>query len=453
MEPTSPPSRVPVDFDYLSPEWMYNSTRNCTRYENDYCEPPEDYEDRMLAHITPDNYEWVLICANFIVFVVGLVGNALVCVAVFRNTTMRTVTNLFIVNLALADFMVILFCLPPTVAWDVTETWFLGDAMCKVVLYFQTVSISVSVLTLTVISVERWYAICFPLRFKATTARAKRLVLIIWVISLIIDIPELVVLQTSRREDVPVDTIYFMQCKPTWESQWDIALTILKMLLLYAIPLTFMSFAYYQIVKVLWSSANIPGNSTTSTVTSSGRRQTVVVNSNGSSHHNGQCQAQLLTPILRGTSSVQGAQADYQLKSRRKAAKMLVIVVIMFALCYLPVHIYSIASLVFTLPVEVKYLVMLSHWLCYFNSACNPVIYNLFSGKFRTEFLRTFGCRKWANNSRNRGHPMIRRHRHQQQARFGDPYYCGPRGTTGTGGNTKFKSLSTVIHAYSSTEC
>lgn len=29
---------------------------------------------------------------------------------------------------------------------------------------------------------------------------------------------------------------------------------------------------------------------------------------------------------------------------------------------------------------------------------------------------------------------MIRRHRHQQQARFGDPYYCGPRGTTGTGG-------------------
>ncbi|OXA62623.1 Orexin receptor type 2 [Folsomia candida] len=161
----------------------------------------------------------------------------------------------------------------------------------------QTVSISVSVLTLTVISVERWYAICFPLRFKATTARAKRLVLIIWVISLIIDIPELVVLQTSRREDVPVDTIYFMQCKPTWESQWDIALTILKMLLLYAIPLTFMSFAYYQIVKVLWSSANIPGNSTTSTVTSSGRRQTVVVNSNGSSHHNGQCQAQCKNQI------------------------------------------------------------------------------------------------------------------------------------------------------------
>uniref|UniRef100_A0A182FLU8 G-protein coupled receptors family 1 profile domain-containing protein n=1 Tax=Anopheles albimanus TaxID=7167 RepID=A0A182FLU8_ANOAL len=65
------------------------------------------------------------------------VGNALVCIAVYTNHTMRTVTNIFIVNLAVADFFVILFCLPPTVVWDVTETWFMGKAMCKVVIYFQ----------------------------------------------------------------------------------------------------------------------------------------------------------------------------------------------------------------------------------------------------------------------------------------------------------------------------
>jgi 7 transmembrane receptor (rhodopsin family) len=64
------------------------------------------------------------------------VGNALVCIAVY-NPTMRTVTNIFIVNLAVADFFVILFCLPPTVVWDVTETWFMGKAMCKVITYFQ----------------------------------------------------------------------------------------------------------------------------------------------------------------------------------------------------------------------------------------------------------------------------------------------------------------------------
>lgn len=50
---------------------------------------------------------------------------------------MRTVTNYFIVNLAVADFLVILICLPPTVLWDVTDTWFMGTLACKIVLYLQ----------------------------------------------------------------------------------------------------------------------------------------------------------------------------------------------------------------------------------------------------------------------------------------------------------------------------
>lgn len=50
---------------------------------------------------------------------------------------MRTVTNIFIVNLAIADLLVIILCLPPTVVWDVSETWFLGSSMCKAILYLQ----------------------------------------------------------------------------------------------------------------------------------------------------------------------------------------------------------------------------------------------------------------------------------------------------------------------------
>ena len=69
--------------------------------------------------------------------VLGLVGNFLVCFAVWRNPHMRTVTNYFIVNLALADFMVCLICLPPTVIGDVTETWYMGNVMCKIVQYLQ----------------------------------------------------------------------------------------------------------------------------------------------------------------------------------------------------------------------------------------------------------------------------------------------------------------------------
>jgi hypothetical protein len=115
-------------------EYDDNSTDNCT---NEYCVSDDDYLSMIENHIFPTTYEWVLIAFHTVVFLVGLIGNALVCVAVYRNHSMRTVTNYFIVNLAVADFMVIFFCLPPTVVWDVTETWFMGTALCKIVLYFQ----------------------------------------------------------------------------------------------------------------------------------------------------------------------------------------------------------------------------------------------------------------------------------------------------------------------------
>lgn len=52
--------------------------------------------------------------AYLLVFALGLVGNFFVIAVVFRSPRMRTVTNFFIVNLAVADILVIAFCLPAT---------------------------------------------------------------------------------------------------------------------------------------------------------------------------------------------------------------------------------------------------------------------------------------------------------------------------------------------------
>ncbi|RZC41249.1 7tm 1 domain containing protein [Asbolus verrucosus] len=52
--------------------------------------------------------------AYLLVFAVGIVGNFFVIAVVFRSPRMRTVTNFFIVNLAVADILVIVFCLPAT---------------------------------------------------------------------------------------------------------------------------------------------------------------------------------------------------------------------------------------------------------------------------------------------------------------------------------------------------
>ncbi|KAJ2940891.1 hypothetical protein O0L34_g10150 [Tuta absoluta] len=83
-----------------------------------------------------------------------------------------------------------------------------------------------------------------------------------------------------------------------------------------------------------------------------------------------------------------------QLRCRRKAAKMLVAVVVMFAVCYFPVHLLSVLR--YTMDMEqsdvITFLALISHVLCYANSAINPLIYNFMSGKFRREFRRSFCC-------------------------------------------------------------
>ncbi|KAL6963195.1 Orexin receptor type 2, partial [Sarracenia purpurea var. burkii] len=123
--------------DDFSPNGTLDDDYPSSNCSNEYCLDDDDYLDLIIDHILPTPFEWILIIMHTVTFVVGLVGNALVCIAVYKNRGMRNVTNYFIVNLAVADFMVILFCLPPTVVWDVTETWFMGTLLCKIVLYFQ----------------------------------------------------------------------------------------------------------------------------------------------------------------------------------------------------------------------------------------------------------------------------------------------------------------------------
>ena len=123
---------------------------------------------------------------------------------------------------------------------------------CTVYTMFQVVSVSVSVLTLTAISLERCYAICYPLKFKPTTKMSRLAILLIWAVAMGICIPELVVLDVHRNFPEHL-TDLLMTCKPNWPDESQMAYQLFLIIALFFLPFCVMGVAYSRIVLVLWS--------------------------------------------------------------------------------------------------------------------------------------------------------------------------------------------------------
>ncbi|XP_032877973.1 orexin receptor type 2 [Amblyraja radiata] len=353
-------------------------------------DPNTDYDQEFIRYLWreylyPKEYEWVLIVAYIVVFIVALIGNILVCVAVWKNHHMRTVTNYFIVNLSFADILVTIICLPASLVVDITETWFFGHALCKVIPYLQTVAVSVSVQTLSCIALDRWYAVCHPLMFKSTAKRARSNIVMIWIVSLVLMIPQAIVMECSIMvPELANKTLLFTICDEHWKDDiYAKVYHICFFIVTYMGPLCLMVLAYFQIFRKLWCQ-QIPG--TFSVIQRNWKPLAL------------QC------PSQRGRrdqtrSRTRGVAAEIkQIQARRKTARMLVVVLIFFALCYLPISVLNILKRVFGTFDNINdratlyALFTFSHWLVYANSAANPIIYNFLSGKFREEFKMAFSC-------------------------------------------------------------
>ena len=124
--------------------------------------------------------EHILMSGSLVLIVlVTLVGNATVCSAVYRRRKLRTRTNMFIINLSCADIGVAVLCMPFSLITCLRHEWVLGDALCKLNGFFNIVFGLTSLLTLTAISVETYFAICKPL-YHRHMSRKFALGLLIW---------------------------------------------------------------------------------------------------------------------------------------------------------------------------------------------------------------------------------------------------------------------------------
>ena len=260
--------------------------------------------------------------------------------------------------MAVADLLLTLTVMPYSVAFLYRNTrWFggvLGNVTCKMLCYAIPISIAASVLTMLFISIDRFYVIFYPLRQKIFQ-RPKILSALIWIISCVIMSPYVLFFQIEYK---PHEKSYYCTQVWPWADPNDQTLEgtfrVLKIfhicvfIMIYALPL-FITITIYILICRTLLLRKIPGN-----VTDSNR-----------------------------------AAAE---KSKRKVVRLLVIICVVFALCWFPTYVnhffwYVRHDLGHLLPMEVQ---LVFSWIAHANSAINPCLYILLNRSFRNELFSIF---------------------------------------------------------------
>ena len=292
-----------------------------------------------------------LISAYIFIFTMALFANSIGLYVACSKAPSRRITDLLIKNLAIADLIFTVTVMPDTVIFIIYEgpRWIggtLGHVTCKLVFYAVPVSIAASVITLTVISFDRFCAIFFPLS-QALFHKHKTITAIIWLISLITMAPNLLFFQVFQDGER-----YY--CYQVWPWAEDLEETFLALkishvvffVLLYALPLLIIAVVNSLVAQRVWFHKS-PGNA----------------------------------------ASLNRTSAEV---TKRRAVKMLVAIVVVFALCWLPTYVNH--YLMFFQPVvwdEVPIVVAhLIFWVSHANSAINPLLYIAFNKNFRYAFLK-----------------------------------------------------------------
>ncbi|XP_006819311.2 G-protein coupled receptor 83-like [Saccoglossus kowalevskii] len=134
----------------------------------------------------------VIVLLSVIAFL-GFIGNILVCYIIAFTPKMRNVTSLFIVNLAVCDILYSGLSMPlKLISMVNNQQWTLGNAGCKIVMSSPLCCIASSIYTMIVIAHERRVVILGGLNNNSMTMRqAKIAIVIIWITSLAVSAPQM----------------------------------------------------------------------------------------------------------------------------------------------------------------------------------------------------------------------------------------------------------------------
>nr|XP_055042117.1 trace amine-associated receptor 4-like [Misgurnus anguillicaudatus] len=294
----------------------------------------------------------VMYAVMLLMILTTVFGNLLIIISISHFKQLQSPTHLIVQSLAVCDCLLGSLVMPYSMVRSVEGCWFLGDVICKVHSSLDmTFSIS-SILHLSLISIDRYWAIYDPLRYKirVTNNTVAVCITLTWIFSFVYSFS----IVFSGVNKVGLETLIVQvycvgSCVLFFNKQWGLICPILTFFL----PGTIMSCLYMRIFHVARKHARV--------------------------------MSERVTGELKSQSSAQ---------RERKAAKTLAIVMGVFYLCWLP---FFTATAVdpfvnFVTPADVFDALV---WFGYFNSTCNPLIYGFFYPRFQKAFkilISTYIC-------------------------------------------------------------
>ncbi|KAH8386857.1 hypothetical protein KR093_003058, partial [Drosophila rubida] len=233
---TSTASSVLLDQN-LTSLYIENYRANCTNatlnLTTDSC-----HELRVVDH----NY-WALILILFPILT--LFGNILVILSVCRERSLQTVTNYFIVSLAIADLLVAVVVMPFAVYFLVNGAWALPNVVCDFYIAMDVICSTSSIFNLVAISIDRYIAVTQPIKYAKhkNSRRVCLTILLVWAISAAIGSPIVLGLNNTPNREPDVCAFY------------NADFILYSSLSSFYIPCIIMVFLYWNIFKALRSRA------------------------------------------------------------------------------------------------------------------------------------------------------------------------------------------------------
>ena len=127
-----------------------------------------------------------------LILITGVIGNSITCLVISRNRYMHTATNFYLFSLAISDLLLLVLGLPQEIfqLWQKYPYAF-GEVFCVIRGLTSEASTNSSVLTITAFTIERYVAICHPLKAHTMSklSRAVKLIIIIWFLGVFCAVP------------------------------------------------------------------------------------------------------------------------------------------------------------------------------------------------------------------------------------------------------------------------